>query len=52
MEYYARNIIFFLFERKREGYKRHADCTVVLSVVNCKSLSRERSDLIMIEKRR
>ena len=41
MEYYARNAILFLggFERKREGYKRHADCTVVLSVVNCKNLS-------------
>ena len=24
---YLRNIIFFLFDREREGYKRHADCT-------------------------
>ena len=27
---YARKIILFLFEHEREGYKRHADCTVVL----------------------
>ena len=26
---YARNIILFLFEHEREGYKRHADCTVL-----------------------
>ena len=25
---YARNIILFWFEHEREGYKRHADCTV------------------------
>ena len=25
---YARNIILFLFEREREGYKRCTDCTV------------------------
>ena len=25
---FARNLILFLFEREREGYKRFADCTV------------------------
>ena len=25
---FARNLIFFLFEREREGYKRFFDCTV------------------------
>ena len=25
---YARDIILFLFEHKREGYKLHTDCTV------------------------
>ena len=27
---FARNLILFLFEREREGYKRFADCTVAL----------------------
>ena len=30
---YARNIILLLFEREREGYKRHADCTVHVYVL-------------------
>ena len=25
---FARNLILFLFEREREGYKRFTDCTV------------------------
>ena len=25
---FARNLILFLFEREREGYKHFADCTV------------------------
>ena len=28
---FAKNLILVLFERKREGYKRHADCTVICS---------------------
>ena len=27
---FAGNLILFLFEREREGYKRFADCTVVV----------------------
>ena len=29
---FARNLILFLFEREREGYKRFADCTVDLLI--------------------
>ena len=28
---YARNIILFLFEQERKGYKRNADCTVYVT---------------------
>ena len=31
---FARNLILFLFEREREGYKRFADCTVPRSYGN------------------
>ena len=31
---FARNLILFLFEREREGYKRFADCTVPVPVSN------------------
>ena len=29
---FAKNLILFLFEREREGYKRFTDCTVALSL--------------------
>ena len=35
---YARNIIFFLFEHEREGYIRHADCTVACEYFRAKCI--------------
>ena len=33
---FARNLILFLFEREHEGYKRFADCTVGISLLEIK----------------
>ena len=37
---FARNLILFLFEREREGYKRFADCTVCSKYIPAKTLNR------------
>ena len=46
---FAWNLIFFSFVREREGYKHHADCTVLLVIYrDSKMKAREtKSDLFI-----